>query len=38
MSYLATGQAAKAADQFKAALALEPEGTDLKEKIRTAMK
>lgn len=38
MSYVATGQAAKAADQFKAALALEPDGTDLKDKIRTAMK
>ncbi len=38
MSYVAAGQAAKAAEQFKAALALEPDGTDLKEKIRTAMK
>jgi hypothetical protein len=38
MSYVAAGQAAKAADQFKAALALEPDGTDLKDKIRTAMK
>ena len=38
MSYVATGQAAKAAEQFKAALALEPDGTDLKQKIRTAMK
>ena len=38
MSYVAAGQATKAADQFKAALALEPDGTDLKDKIRTAMK
>lgn len=38
MSYIAGGQTAKAAEQFKAALALEPDGTDLKEKIRTAMK
>lgn len=38
MSYAAAGQAAKAAEQFKAALALEPDGTDLKEKIRTALK
>jgi uncharacterized protein HemY len=38
MSYVAAGQAIKAADQFKAALALEPDGTELKDKIRTAMK
>jgi len=38
MSYAAAGQPAKAAEQFKAALALEPDGTDLKEKIRTALK
>ena len=38
MSYVAAGQATKAADQFKAALALEPDGTDLKNKISTAMK
>ena len=38
MSYMAGGQNAKAAEQFKAALVLEPNGTDLKEKIRTALK
>ena len=38
MSYAAAGQTAKAAEQFKAALALEPDGTDLKAKIRTALK
>jgi cellulose synthase operon protein C len=38
MSYIATGQPAKATEQFKAALALEPDGTDLKQKIRTAIK
>jgi cellulose synthase operon protein C len=37
-SYLAAGQATKAAEQLKAAFNLEPDGTDLKEKIRTAMK
>jgi cellulose synthase operon protein C len=37
-SYMAGGQTAKAAEQFKAALALEPDGTDLKEQIRTALK
>ena len=37
-SYIAAGQPAKAAEQFKAALNLEPDGTDLKEKIRTAMR
>jgi pentatricopeptide repeat protein len=38
MSFTAAGQTAKAAEQFRAALALEPDGTDLKEKIRTALK
>lgn len=38
LSYMAGGQASKAAEQFKAALALEPDGTDLKEKIRAALK
>jgi cellulose synthase operon protein C len=38
MSYIADGQSAKAAEQFKAALNLEPDGTDLKAKIRSAMK
>ena len=37
-SYVAAGQPAKAAEQFKAAFNLEPDGTDLKEKIRTAMR
>jgi hypothetical protein len=38
MSYAATGQANKAAEQFKAAWALEPDGTPLKASIRSAMK
>ena len=38
MSYAAVGQADKAAEQFKAALALEPDGTPLKDMIRAAMK
>jgi cellulose synthase operon protein C len=38
MSYAASGQTAQAAEQFKTALNLEPDGTDLKEKIRAAMK
>jgi tetratricopeptide (TPR) repeat protein len=38
MSYAAAGQAAQAAEEFKTALNLEPDGTDLKEKIRAAMK
>jgi pentatricopeptide repeat protein len=38
MSYAATGAREKAAEQFKAALALEPDGTALKENIRAAMK
>jgi Tfp pilus assembly protein PilF len=38
MSYVAAGQAAQATEQFKVALNLEPDGTELKEKIRSAMK
>jgi pentatricopeptide repeat protein len=38
MSYAATGQSDKAAEQFQKALALEPEGTSLKDRIRAAMK
>jgi len=38
MSYAATGQSDKAAEQFKTALNLEPDGTSLKESIRSAMK
>lgn len=38
MSYASAGQAEKAAEQLKAALALEPDGTALKESIRSAMK
>ena len=38
MSYAAVGQTEKAAEQFKAALALEPDGTPLKDSIRAAMK
>ena len=38
MSYAASGQPEKAAEQFKLALALEPDGTDLKARIRSAMK
>ena len=38
MSYAAVGQADKAAEQFKAALALEPDGTPLKDMIRAAIK
>ncbi len=38
MSYAADGQADKAAEQFKAALALEPDATPLKDKILAAMK
>jgi tetratricopeptide (TPR) repeat protein len=38
MSYAAAGQATQAAEQFKTALNLEPDGTDLKEKIHAAMK
>jgi tetratricopeptide (TPR) repeat protein len=38
MSYLAAGRSDQAAEQFKAALNLEPDATALKEKIRAAMK
>ena len=38
MSYTAAGQPEKAAEQLKLALALEPDGTALKESIRAAMK
>jgi cellulose synthase operon protein C len=38
MSYAAAGQPDKAAEQFKKALDLEPDGTSLKESIRSAMK
>jgi cellulose synthase operon protein C len=38
MGYAATAVPEKAAEQFKAALALEPDGTALKESIRAAMK
>jgi len=38
MSYAAIGQPEKAAEQFKLAYTLEPDGTDLKAKIRSVMK
>ena len=38
MSYQATGQGEKAAEQFKMALSLEPDGTPLKENIKAALK
>jgi tetratricopeptide (TPR) repeat protein len=38
MSYIATGQAEKASEQLKAALQLEPDGSPLKKKIRSALK
>jgi Flp pilus assembly protein TadD len=38
MSYIATGQPEKASEQLKAALQLEPEGSPLKDKIRSALK
>ena len=38
MSYVAAGQTAQAAEQFKTALNLEPDGTELKDKIRAAMR
>jgi cellulose synthase operon protein C len=38
MTYAATGQADKASEQFKAAFAIEPDGTPLKENIRSALK
>lgn len=37
MSYAAAGQKEKAAEQFKAASALEPDGTPLKDSIRSAL-
>jgi tetratricopeptide (TPR) repeat protein len=38
LSYAAAGQTTKATEQLKAAFSLEPDGTELKEKIRAAMK
>jgi cellulose synthase operon protein C len=38
MSYLATKQPDKASEQLKAALQLEPDGSPLKDKIRSALK
>lgn len=38
MAYAAVGQSDKATEQLKSAFALEPDGTDLKESIRSAMK
>ncbi|KRR27890.1 hypothetical protein CQ14_08615 [Bradyrhizobium lablabi] len=38
MSYAAAGQNEKAAEKFKAAFSLEPDGTPLKDSIRAAMK
>jgi cellulose synthase operon protein C len=38
MSYAADGQTQKAAERFKTALSLEPDGTPLKDSIRSAMK
>jgi pentatricopeptide repeat protein len=38
MSYIATGQAEKASEQLKSALQLEPDGSALKDKIRSALK
>jgi cellulose synthase operon protein C len=38
MAYAASGASEKAAEQLKAALAIEPDGTALKENIRSAMK
>jgi cellulose synthase operon protein C len=37
MSYIAIGQTVKASDQLKAALQLEPDGSPLKDKIRSAL-
>jgi pentatricopeptide repeat protein len=37
MSYAATSQSVKATEQFQKALALEPDGTSLKDRIRAAM-
>jgi pentatricopeptide repeat protein len=38
MSYIATGEAEKGSEQLKAALQLEPDGSPLKDKIRSALK
>jgi len=38
MSYAAIGQSSQANEQFQKALALEPDGTPLKDSIRAAMK
>ena len=38
MSYAAAGQTEKAAERFKTAFSLEPDGTPLKDSIRSAMK
>lgn len=38
MSYVAAGHEAQATEQFKTALNLEPDGTELKDKIRAAIK
>ena len=38
MSYIATGQTEKAAEQLKAALQLEPDGSVLRDKIKSALK
>jgi pentatricopeptide repeat protein len=38
MSYIATGKTEKATEQLKAALQLEPDGSPLKDKIRSALK
>jgi hypothetical protein len=38
MSYIATGKTEKATEQLKTALQLEPDGSPLKDKIRSALK
>jgi tetratricopeptide (TPR) repeat protein len=38
MSYIATGQTEEATEQLKAALQVEPDGSPLKDKIRSALK
>jgi len=38
MSYVADGQSEKSDEQLKTAMALEPEGSALKESIRSALK
>ena len=38
MSYIATGKTEKATEQLKAALQLEPDGSPLKDRIRSALK